>query len=166
MSPIQLVDQAKEATTDPARAVEARSVRARERRDQRSDAACAAPANCGCSLDLAAFLGDLDSGCEHTQTSVNMAVIRRYPAMSDIKSPSLLYLKGTLMLMVGVLASVLLIASYPEVKAVILLAVAVWGFCRAYYFAFYVVEHYIDPGYRYAGLVSFVRHSLRRRRQK
>ena len=86
--------------------------------------------------------------------------------MSDIKSPSLLYLKATLMLAVGVLASVLLLESHPKLKVALLLAVAVWGFCRAYYFAFYVVEHYIDPGYRYAGLVSFVRHSLRRRRQK
>jgi hypothetical protein len=83
--------------------------------------------------------------------------------MSDIKSPSLLYVKGALMLVVGVLASVLLIASHPDWKAALLLGIAVWGFCRAYYFAFYVVEHYIDPGYRYAGLVSFVRHALRRR---
>jgi hypothetical protein len=85
--------------------------------------------------------------------------------MSDIKNPRLLYWKGALMLIVGMLASVLLIASHPELQVVLLLAVAVWGFCRAYYFAFYVVEHYIDPGYRYAGLVSFVRHALRRRWQ-
>ena len=43
------------------------------------------------------------------------------------------------------------------------LAVGIWCFCRAYYFAFYVIEHYIDPGYKFAGLSSFVRYLLRRR---
>jgi len=83
--------------------------------------------------------------------------------MSDITNPRLLYIKGTLMLLVGVLAAVLLLGSHPEWKVAVLLGVAVWGFCRAYYFAFYVVEHYIDPGYRYAGLSSFVLHAFRRR---
>ncbi len=32
----------------------------------------------------------------------------------------------------------------------------------AYYFAFYVIEHYVDPGYRFAGLWSFVRYVLRK----
>ncbi len=83
--------------------------------------------------------------------------------MSDIKSPTLLYWKGLLMLAVGVLAAGLLIAEHPNLKTAALLAVSVWGFCRAYYFAFYVIEHYIDPGYRYAGLIAFVRHCLSRR---
>ncbi len=86
--------------------------------------------------------------------------------MADIKSPALLYLKGGLMLAVGVLASGLLIAEHPDLRSIALLAIAVWGFCRAYYFAFYVIEHYIDPGYRYAGLISFLRHSLSRRGRK
>jgi len=45
----------------------------------------------------------------------------------------------------------------------LLLAVAVWCFARSYYFAFYVIERYVDPGYRFAGLGSFVRYLLRRR---
>jgi hypothetical protein len=84
--------------------------------------------------------------------------------MSDIKSPRLLYFKGGLMLVVGILASALLIAPRPDFATVALLAVAVWGFCRAYYFAFYVIQHYIDPDYRYAGLTSFVRYSLGRKK--
>lgn len=86
--------------------------------------------------------------------------------MADIKSPALLYLKGGLMFAVGVLASGLLIAEHPDLRSMALLAIAVWGFCRAYYFAFYVIEHYIDPGYRYAGIISFLRHSLSRRGRK
>ncbi|HET6423847.1 MAG TPA: hypothetical protein VFG20_09205 [Planctomycetaceae bacterium] len=85
--------------------------------------------------------------------------------MADIKNPTLLYLKGGLMLAVGVLAAGLLIADHPDWRTVVLLAVAIWGFFRAYYFAFYVIQHYIDPGYRYAGLMAFVRESLFGRRK-
>lgn len=82
--------------------------------------------------------------------------------MADIKSPSLLYLKGSLMLLTGALAACLVIAQAPSWKMLLLLGIAIWGFCRAYYFAFYVIEHYIDPGYKFSGLTDFVRYSLDR----
>jgi hypothetical protein len=40
----------------------------------------------------------------------------------------------------------------------VLLVIAIWCFCRVYYFAFYVIEHYVDPGYRFAGLVDFMKY--------
>jgi hypothetical protein len=40
----------------------------------------------------------------------------------------------------------------------VLLAMSVWCFCRAYYFAFYVIEHYVDPGFHFSGLGSFVKY--------
>ncbi len=83
--------------------------------------------------------------------------------MTDIKSPALLYAKGLLMLAVGILASVLLLIDRFDLRSAILLAVAVWGFCRAYYFAFYVIQHYVDPKYRFAGLVDFMRYCANRR---
>jgi hypothetical protein len=86
--------------------------------------------------------------------------------MSDIRSPFLLYAKGALLLGAGILASILLLAELPSWKTAALLAIAVWAFCRSYYFAFYVIEHYIDPGYRYAGLWSFVRYLATRRRRQ
>ena len=46
----------------------------------------------------------------------------------------------------------------------LLLATAVWCFARFYYFAFYVIEHYVDPGYKFAGLGSFVAYLFRRRK--
>jgi hypothetical protein len=83
--------------------------------------------------------------------------------MADIQSPRLLYIKGALFLGLGILASMILLIEHPSVKTAALLAVAVWAFARAYYFAFYVIEHYIDNGYKYAGLLSFLRYSMRRR---
>jgi hypothetical protein len=76
----------------------------------------------------------------------------------------LIYAKGVLFLLTGLLASVLLLVECPSLKVAVLLAVAVWCFARSYYFAFYVIEHYVDPSYHFAGLGSFVRYLLRRRK--
>jgi hypothetical protein len=85
--------------------------------------------------------------------------------LADLTNPKLIYLKGFLFLVGGLLASVLLLVEAPTLKVALLLAVAVWCFARCYYFAFYVIEHYVDPDYRFAGLWSFGRYLLRRRRQ-
>jgi hypothetical protein len=74
-----------------------------------------------------------------------------------------MYLKGGLFVVMGCLAAGLLLWEHPDVKTALLMALAVWAFARAYYFAFYVVEHYIDGAYRFAGLGSFVRYLLRQR---
>lgn len=83
--------------------------------------------------------------------------------MADFRSPWLLYLKGFLLLCLGVLAAALLLAEHPSVRSAALLALAIWAFARAYYFAFYVIEHYIDPGFRYQGLLAFAQYLIRRR---
>ena len=84
----------------------------------------------------------------------------------DIKSPRLLWIKGALFVLLGGLAGTLLLVESPSLRNGVLLATCVWAFCRAYYFAFYVVQHYADPGYRYAGLFDFARYAWRRRRGK
>lgn len=83
--------------------------------------------------------------------------------MSDIRNPKFLYLKGLLFLMLGLMAAGILLAEHPSIRFAALLAVAIWAFARAYYFAFYVIEHYIDPGYKFAGLWSFAQYVLRRK---
>jgi hypothetical protein len=82
--------------------------------------------------------------------------------MGDIQSPRLLYLKGSLFLLLGALAVTAILIQFPSVQLAALLAIAIWSFCRAYYFAFYVIQHYIDPNFRFAGLVAFARHLLSR----
>ena len=82
----------------------------------------------------------------------------------DLTRPSLLYLKGGLFVVTGLLAGALLLCDAPHLRDAALLAACVWAFARAYYFAFYVVQHYVDPSYRFAGLTSFARYVLRRRR--
>jgi len=83
--------------------------------------------------------------------------------MPDLKNPKVLYAKGVLFLVAGVLAAAMLLLQNPTIKTAALLALAIWCFARAYYFAFYVIEHYVDPGYRFAGLWSFARYVFRAR---
>lgn len=80
--------------------------------------------------------------------------------MGNLADPRVIWLKGGLFLGLGVLASLLLIAQLPDIKYSALLAIAVWAFCRAYYFAFYVIERYVDPSYRFAGLLHFARYAV------
>jgi hypothetical protein len=72
-------------------------------------------------------------------------------------------LKGGLFLTLGVASAILLLAEAATIKVALLLALTIWGFCRAYYFAFYVIEHYVDPGYRFSGLLSFAGYVIRRK---
>jgi len=85
--------------------------------------------------------------------------------MKDLTDPRWIKAKGILFLCVGLVSSLLLILEHPTPSVIALLAICVWCFCRFYYFAFYVIEHYVDPGYRFSGLISFVHYLLRRKRR-
>jgi hypothetical protein len=86
--------------------------------------------------------------------------------MADLKNPAIIWTKGFLFLVLGLLASVLLVLQAPSVTIVLLLLLAVWAFCRFYYFAFYVIGHYVDPTYRFSGLLSFMYYAFRKCREK
>jgi hypothetical protein len=47
----------------------------------------------------------------------------------------------------------------------VLFCISVWCFCRFYYFAFYVIEHYVDPAYKFSGLWSFAKYFFTTRRK-
>ncbi len=75
-----------------------------------------------------------------------------------------MWAKAILLLAIGVTASSLLLLEVGTLRGAVLLALAIWAFCRAYYFAFYVIEKYVDPSYRFSGLVSFLRYWVHRKR--
>jgi hypothetical protein len=83
--------------------------------------------------------------------------------MTDLTSPRLIKLKGLLFLVVGFIAAALLIIEQPTLRVGILLAITIWCFCRFYYFAFYVIEHYVDPTFRFSGLWAFARYLVNQR---
>jgi len=79
----------------------------------------------------------------------------------DLTSPRAILAKGWLFLVLGLLAAGSLLALHLSWETALLLTIALWAFCRWYYFMFYVIEHYVDSNYKFAGLGSFVRYLLR-----
>ena len=85
--------------------------------------------------------------------------------MADLTNPKLIKLKGILFLLIGTVSAGLLFVESPSLRSGFLLLMTIWGFCRAYYFAFYVIEHYIDPSFKFSGLGAFLRYLLQRKRK-
>ena len=78
----------------------------------------------------------------------------------DLRDPRLLWLKGILFLVLGFLSVslALFLVEAHRLRVGALFVVTIWAFCRAYYFAFYVIRNYIhDDGRKYAGLMDLLR---------
>jgi hypothetical protein len=86
--------------------------------------------------------------------------------MKDLTDPRWIKLKGVLFLLLALFSAALLILEKPTIKVGFLLAISIWCSCRFYYFAFYVIERYVDPAYRFSGLWSFVVYCWSRRDNK
>ena len=82
--------------------------------------------------------------------------------MRDLTSANAMLLKAALLAAVGALSATLLFLAAPGFRTLLLIALTVWAFARVYYFAFYVVEKYIDPNFRFSGLGSVVAYLWRR----
>ena len=85
--------------------------------------------------------------------------------MREIKNPKVIVAKGLLFLVAGTAAAALLLRENPTLQSGLLLGVVIWAFCRFYYFAFYVISRYVDPSYRYSGLLSLAGYLLRKRQR-
>jgi hypothetical protein len=57
-----------------------------------------------------------------------------------------------LFLALGLMSPTALLLADSKLTQAAILAVTVWAFCRLYYFLFYVIEHYVDPSFRFRGL--------------
>ncbi|NTX07345.1 MULTISPECIES: hypothetical protein [Myxococcus] len=83
--------------------------------------------------------------------------------MRDLQSHRWMWIKASLFVVIGLMSSALVLLQLPEWRVLLLLSLAIWAFCRAYYFAFYVIEKYIDPSFRFSGLGSVLRYLINRR---
>ena len=84
----------------------------------------------------------------------------------DLKSARLIILKAVLFFLLATGCSALLILQAASWQNAALLAVAVWSFCRLYYFAFYVMERYLDPNLRYSSLFALTIALLKRFKER
>ncbi len=76
--------------------------------------------------------------------------------MRDISSKKLIVAKGLMFLGLAAGTATLLLLETPSLRTAVLLAILVWSSCRFYYFLFYVLQHYVDPSFRYAGLLALL----------
>ena len=84
--------------------------------------------------------------------------------LGDLKSKKVIMFKGFLFLLIGLLGFAASMLLYPDWRLALLMICTIWGFCRFYYFAFYVIEKYVDPEYKFAGLTDFMRYILSRKK--
>src|SRR5262245_10891690 len=85
--------------------------------------------------------------------------------MRDLESKTWIVAKGAMFAVIAVAAAPLVLFEAPSLKVAALVLVLVWASCRFYYFLFYVLEHYVDPSMRYAGLFDLMMGMRRRRDQ-
>ena len=83
--------------------------------------------------------------------------------MRNLTDRRWIYLKAVLFVLGGVVSAGLILMDNPSLRTAALICVAIWCFARAYYFAFYVMQHYVDPGFRFSGLGAMLIHVLRGR---
>ena len=75
-----------------------------------------------------------------------------------------MYIKALCFAGILLLSAVLLIVQSATIQTIALVVLVAWASARLYYFCFYVIEKYIDPSFRFDGLISLVRHLLRNRK--
>jgi uncharacterized RDD family membrane protein YckC len=80
----------------------------------------------------------------------------------DLTNPKWMYAKAIMFVLIGGCCFALVWADQPSLKTAAYLILMIWAFSRAYYFAFYVIEKYIEPGYRFSGLISFFKHLIKK----
>jgi hypothetical protein len=78
----------------------------------------------------------------------------------DLKSPVWIHLKGWLFFVLAIFASVGLVIQNPSWANLALVSIALWAACRWYYYMFYVIEKYVDPEFKFAGLSSAIRYLI------
>ena len=88
-------------------------------------------------------------------------------ASEDLPSARWMYAKAVLFLLIGGITFWLLLlpGELQAGRRAVLQALMIWAFARAYYFAFYVIEHYVDRRYRFSGLFDFFLYLLKLRKK-
>jgi hypothetical protein len=84
--------------------------------------------------------------------------------MGDLTSRKWIVAKGFMFLFIAVSSAGLIVWQNPSWPVAILLLLLAWAAARFYYFLFYVLEKYVDPSLRYAGILALLRQIARGRK--
>ena len=74
----------------------------------------------------------------------------------DLTSKELIYFKAILFVVIWIVAIGLNLTATKSLPRLLSIALIVWLSARLYYFAFYVIERYVDKEFRFSGLFDFL----------
>lgn len=77
-----------------------------------------------------------------------------------------IFVKAGLFVLLALLAAAILVLQQPTWTTAGCALALGWASARAYYFVFHVVQHWVDPEFRFRGLVEFVVWWRNRRRRR
>jgi len=83
----------------------------------------------------------------------------------DLNDSKWMYLKGCLFLGILIASTALILIYSFSWRVLILLCLLIWSAARVYYFMFYVIEKYVDPTYKFSGILSFIMYVIRRNKK-
>ncbi|MHC4477770.1 MAG: hypothetical protein ACYTEL_19165 [Planctomycetota bacterium] len=86
--------------------------------------------------------------------------------MVDLKDARLMYLKGIGFLAILMASVLVILLENFSWKLAVLLGLIIWSSARLYYLMFYVIEKYVDPTYRFSGIMSFVKYVVKANRRR
>ena len=78
---------------------------------------------------------------------------------SDL-SPGLIHAKGVLFVLIGLAGAAMIFIQVPNFRTALLLIITIWGFCRFYYYLFYVLDRYLGRDKRFSGVLDALRYLL------
>ncbi|OIO68046.1 MAG: hypothetical protein CO186_10800 [Zetaproteobacteria bacterium CG_4_9_14_3_um_filter_49_83] len=84
--------------------------------------------------------------------------------MADLKQPWQMHLNGGLFLLLLLMSAWLILIQIPSWLNAALLLLVIWTSARFYYYLFYVIQKYIDPSIRFAGVFDAIKYLLGRNR--
>jgi len=84
----------------------------------------------------------------------------------DLKLKQLIYLKALLFVTIWILAILLNLTTSETSPRLLSIALIVWSSARLYYFAFYVIEKYVDEEFKFSGVFDFLVYLIQKRNKK
>jgi hypothetical protein len=84
--------------------------------------------------------------------------------VKDLKDSRLMYFKGFLFLAILISSVLVILIENFSWKVIILLGLVIWSSARLYYLMFYVIEKYVDPTYKFSGIIAFIKYLVKKKK--
>ena len=82
--------------------------------------------------------------------------------LSDDLNPRAIIVKGVMFLAITLFCFGYLVSETKNFKTALVAGILIWAAARFYYFLFYVIEKYVDPSFKYSGVLDMIK-SLRKK---